>query len=91
MPSQTPVAEIHSDNYRFLQEHVYSQTGIVLEDDKHYLFESRLAPIVRQLGLGSINDLCALLQATREPGGWTAGGRGHDDQRNLLLPRSRPL
>jgi chemotaxis protein methyltransferase CheR len=37
----------------------------VLEQDKHYLFESRLAPIVRQLGLGSINDLCALLQATR--------------------------
>jgi chemotaxis protein methyltransferase CheR len=58
-------AEIHSENYRFLQEHVYSQSGIVLEMDKHYLFESRLTPIVRQLGLGSINDLCALLQATR--------------------------
>ncbi|MGO9094025.1 MAG: CheR family methyltransferase [Bryobacteraceae bacterium] len=56
---------IHSDNYRFLQEYVYSQAGIVLEHDKHYLFESRLAPIVRELGLGSINDLCALLQATR--------------------------
>ena len=66
MPSQTPVAEIHSENYRFLQEHVYSQAGIVLEEDKHYLFESRLTPIVRQLGLGSINDLCALIQATRE-------------------------
>ncbi len=41
--------------------------GIVLEGDKHYLFESRLAPIVRQLGLGSINDLCALLQSSRQP------------------------
>ena len=68
MPIQTPVAEIDSNNYRFLQEHVYSQAGIVLEHDKHYLFESRLAPIVRQLGLGSINDLCALLQATRDQG-----------------------
>jgi len=68
MLNQTPAAEIHSDNYRFLQEHVYSQAGIVLEHDKHYLFESRLAPIVRQLGLGSINDLCALLQATRDQG-----------------------
>ena len=38
--------------------------GIVLEEDKHYLFESRLAPIVRRLGLGSINDLCALIRAT---------------------------
>ncbi len=56
---------INADNYRFLQEHVYSQAGIVLEADKHYLFESRLTPIVRQMNLGSINDLCALLRATR--------------------------
>jgi len=66
MPGPTSIAEIHSENYRFLQQHVYSQAGIVLEEDKHYLFESRLTPIVRQLGLGSINDLCALIQATRE-------------------------
>ena len=55
----TPNAAIDPENYRFLQEHVYSQAGIVVEADKHYLFESRLSPIVRQLGLGSINDLCA--------------------------------
>ena len=67
MQSQPSTSEIHSENYRFLQEHVYSQAGIVLEEDKQYLFESRLTPIVRQLGLGSINDLCALLQATRQP------------------------
>ncbi|MBI3680897.1 MAG: protein-glutamate O-methyltransferase CheR [Acidobacteria bacterium] len=66
MPGPTSIAEIHSENYRFLQEHVYSESGIVLEADKHYLFESRLTPIVRQLGLGSINDLCALLRATRQ-------------------------
>jgi len=57
---------IYSDNYRFLQEHIYSQAGIVFEGDKHYLFETRLSPIVRQLGLGSINDLCAVLKAGRE-------------------------
>jgi chemotaxis protein methyltransferase CheR len=66
MPSPTPSAEILSENYRFLQEQVYSLTGIVLEGNKGYLFESRLTPIVRRLGLGSINDLCALLRATRE-------------------------
>ena len=66
MPNQASTAEIHSDNYVFLQEQVYSQAGIVLENDKHYLFECRLAPIVRQLGLNSINDLCALMMATRE-------------------------
>jgi len=62
----TSNAEIRSDNYKFLQQHIYSEVGIVLEENKHYLFESRLTPIVRQLGLASINDLCALLQATRE-------------------------
>lgn len=64
MHSQTSISQIHPDNYRFLQEHIYSQVGIVLEEDKHYLFESRLAPIIRRLGLGTIDDLCALLKAT---------------------------
>lgn len=57
---------IDVENYRFLQAHVYSQTGIVLQDDKHYLFECRLAPIVRQLGLESINDLCTLMKQNRQ-------------------------
>ena len=57
---------IHADNYKLLQEHVYSRVGIVLEHDKHYLFESRLAPIVRQLGLDSINDLCRMIAANRD-------------------------
>jgi chemotaxis protein methyltransferase CheR len=66
MERRTIITEILPENYRFLQKHVHSQVGIVLEDNKHYLFESRLAPIVQQLGLGSINDLCALLRAKRD-------------------------
>jgi chemotaxis protein methyltransferase CheR len=65
--STTSIAPILTENYRFLQQHVYSQAGIVLEEDKHYLFESRLAPIVKRLGLGSINDLCVLLRTSRQP------------------------
>ena len=67
MSSQAQITEILPENYKFLQAHVYSQVGIVLEDNKHYLFESRLAPIVQQFSLGSINDLCALLLAKRNP------------------------
>ncbi len=66
MQNQPTVSLINPENYSFLQQKVYSQVGIVLEADKHYLFESRLTPIIRQLGLGSINDLCALLRATKE-------------------------
>ncbi|HTX74556.1 MAG TPA: protein-glutamate O-methyltransferase CheR [Terracidiphilus sp.] len=64
--STTSISPILTENYRFLQQHVYSQAGIVLEEDKHYLFESRLAPIVKRLGLGSINDLCVLLRTSRQ-------------------------
>jgi len=66
MGSHTIIIQILPENYRFLQEHVRSQVGIVLEDDKHYLFESRLAPIVKQHGLASINDLCVLLRSKRD-------------------------
>jgi chemotaxis protein methyltransferase CheR len=66
MGSHTIITQILPENYRFLQEHVHTQVGIVLEDNKHYLFESRLAPIVKQHGLGSINDLCVLLRNKRD-------------------------
>jgi chemotaxis protein methyltransferase CheR len=65
MGSQALVSEILPENYRFLQAHVYSEVGIVLEDNKQYLFQSRLAPIVKHLGLQSINELCTMLQAKR--------------------------
>ena len=55
MASQALITEILPENYKFLQAHVYSQVGIVLESNKSYLFESRLAPIVKQFSLGSIN------------------------------------
>lgn len=67
MITLSATSDIQSENYRFLQEHVYAHAGIVLEADKQYLFQSRLNPIVSQLGLNSINDLCALLRATAEP------------------------
>jgi chemotaxis protein methyltransferase CheR len=67
MSCQATTAVINPTNYKFLLEHVYSHAGIVLEGDKHYLFECRLAPIVRQLGLNSIDELCALIQSSRQP------------------------
>jgi chemotaxis protein methyltransferase CheR len=98
MPGTLP--EIQPANYRFLQEHVYAKSGIVLGADKHYLFESRLAPIVRQHGLSTINDLCALIQATRADLGrqvveamttnetyFFRDPSHYDAIRNVLLPR----
>jgi chemotaxis protein methyltransferase CheR len=63
IPTSTP--QISPANYRFLREHIHAQVGIVLEDEKHYLLESRLDPLIRRLRLESVNDLCAVMTATR--------------------------
>jgi chemotaxis protein methyltransferase CheR len=60
----TDTADISRENYGFLQQYVYRTSGIVLDDNKHYLLEARLAPIVRRENLKTINDLCALIRAT---------------------------
>jgi chemotaxis protein methyltransferase CheR len=45
---------------------VYRESGIVLDADKHYLLEARLTPIVHQMRLSSVNDLCNLLRGTSD-------------------------
>lgn len=57
-------AQITPENYSFLQSRIYKDSGIVLDETKHYLIESRLLPIVRRENLATINDLIALLRAT---------------------------
>ena len=73
MPAQTPnltnsppAAEIDAESYKFLQDYVYRESGIVLDGDKRYLLEARLTCIVRQRQLTSMNGLCALLQANND-------------------------
>jgi chemotaxis protein methyltransferase CheR len=61
--SATQDPQITPENYAFLQKRIYSDSGIVLDESKQYLIESRLLPIVRKENLGTLNDLCALLRA----------------------------
>ena len=63
MAAETSSIEIHPESYRFLKDYVYQESGIVLDSDKHYLLEARLGPIVHQMRLSSVNDLCSLLRA----------------------------
>lgn len=55
-------AALSPQNYRYLQEYLHRQSGIVLENDKNYLLESRLMPIVAEQKLDGLNALCAVLQ-----------------------------
>ena len=56
------------DNYKFLQEFIYRESGIVLEEEKQYLLDARLLGLAREAGASTLNDLCALLRATQPPG-----------------------
>jgi chemotaxis protein methyltransferase CheR len=49
-------------NYKFLQQEIYRQSGIVLDEDKHYLLESRLLPLLRAAKLTDLDELCARLR-----------------------------
>ncbi|MEO6809559.1 MAG: protein-glutamate O-methyltransferase CheR [Isosphaeraceae bacterium] len=50
-------------DFDFIRAVVRDRSAIALEDGKQYLVESRLEPIIRDLGLGSISDLVGLLRS----------------------------
>ena len=74
-------------DYEYLQKLLKARSGLVLSSEKHYLVESRLLPVARRNGLFNLTGLVA--EASR-PGCRAAdrrGGRGHDDEQVVLLPR----
>jgi chemotaxis protein methyltransferase CheR len=58
-------AAIAPDDYKFLQDYVYRESGIVLDGDKQYLLDARLTPVARRHGMGNIQDLCNLLRGVQ--------------------------
>jgi chemotaxis protein methyltransferase CheR len=57
-------AAITPDNYAFLQQYIYRESGIVLDAGKQYLLDARLTPVAKEANATTLNDLCALLKAT---------------------------
>jgi chemotaxis protein methyltransferase CheR len=53
------------DHISYLQQHVYAGSGIVLDAEKQYLMEARLAPILRERGLASLDELCQVLRSSQ--------------------------
>lgn len=58
-----PSGGITPENYKFIQEYVYRESGIVLEDDKHYLLQARLMPILKKDQIPGLDDICARLRS----------------------------
>jgi len=57
--------QILPENYQYLQDFVYRESGIVLENGKQYLLDARLLVLAREHGLQDLDSLCALLRATQ--------------------------
>lgn len=55
-----------SPEFAYLQKLVFERSAIVLADDKGYLVESRLQPIVRSLGLQSTLDVLDRVRRTKD-------------------------
>ena len=55
--------QITAENYAFLQAQIYRDSGIVLDDSKHYLIEARLLPIAQKANLRTLNELCVKLRS----------------------------
>src|SRR5271156_626485 len=62
-----PAPSLSRNNYAFLQAYILSESGIVLDDDKQYLVESRLLPILREENVLSLDSLCQQLAAKTSP------------------------
>ena len=62
-PSWERFDSMTDQDFDFIRKLLRDRSAITLEDGKQYLVESRLAPILRELKLGSIGDLVVLLRS----------------------------
>ncbi|MGU3496929.1 CheR family methyltransferase [Xanthobacteraceae bacterium A53D] len=49
-------------DYEFFKKYLKAQSGLILSDDKHYLLESRLVPLLRKFNLPDFARLAASLR-----------------------------
>ena len=54
-------------SFDVLRRFLLEKSGLSLDDDKHYLVESRLAPLVRRYNLDSVDSLVQRLERSPEP------------------------
>jgi chemotaxis protein methyltransferase CheR len=56
------MSTLHPGDFNYIRDLVRRHSAIVLETDKAYLIEMRLAPLVRQAGVASLREFIALLR-----------------------------
>ena len=58
---------LDNSDFEYLSTLVKTRSGLVLTEDKHYLLESRLLPLLRRLKLDTISALVAQLRMSPNP------------------------
>jgi chemotaxis protein methyltransferase CheR len=61
-------AQLTMEIYAFLQQYIRRESGIALDEDKLYLLQSRLMPLVESEHLGTLEALCARLKSGTSDG-----------------------
>lgn len=88
-------------DFAYIQQLLHARAGFILESDKHYLIETRIAPVLQDYGLASLRQLVIRLQTEPTPrleratvealvNGETSFFRDvycFDSLRNAVLPR----
>lgn len=57
------MSNLTREQLQFICKHIYSLCGIVIPDDKSYLIDQRLEPILPRIGCKSLQELCVLIQS----------------------------
>jgi chemotaxis protein methyltransferase CheR len=61
-PREKEIDNLTAENYSFLERYIHQETGIALGPDKQYLLESRLAPVLEDERISSLNQLSMRLR-----------------------------
>ncbi|MEI6713742.1 MAG: protein-glutamate O-methyltransferase CheR [Verrucomicrobiota bacterium] len=68
MSSTENDSNISPEDFRYLSELIFREAAIVIENEKEYLIDTRLGPLAKNDGIGTIGDLVHLLKRDPSPG-----------------------
>ncbi len=57
---------MNPEDFRFISQMIRQRSGLVLNQDKVYLLESRLMPVARKRGMKGLEELISVLRTERE-------------------------
>jgi len=58
---------LNPENDRYLRAFIHQESGILLGEEKQYLLQSRLAPILKSYQINSFDELCVSLRSASNP------------------------